>query len=138
MTSVLAGDRRLHDLHAARDRQAVAVHLHRARPGRPGEDVLVFELETRETRRVHADEPQDLRRERARRVVALGDLQEPDARQAERFQSLGDPDVDLATEVDERGVGPLQPLLDVSRTRCSTRAIFAASPIGSVTYRGSA
>jgi hypothetical protein len=109
-----AGDGRLQDLHAARDRQAVAVQLHRARPGRPGEHVLVLELETREARGVHADEAQDLRGERAGRVVALGNLQEPDAGQPERFEALRETHVDLATQIDERGVGRLQPPLDVS------------------------
>ena len=112
-----AGDRRLHDLHAARDRQAVAVQLHRAGPGRTGEDALVLELETRETRGVDPDEPQHLRRERAGRVVALRDLQEADARQPECFEAIGDMHIDLSAEVDEGGIGRPEPPLDVSGTQ---------------------
>ena len=59
--------RRLHDLRPARDRQPVRRQLHRAGSGRTGQDVLVLELEARESRGIDPDEAEHLRRERAGR-----------------------------------------------------------------------
>ncbi len=73
-----------------------------ARRTREGSVVLL--LEPREAHVVDADESEQLRRQRAGRVVALRNREEADPRQAHRLDLAGDVAVDLTLDVDERAV----------------------------------
>ena len=96
----------------AGDRQAVGRQLGGPLPRRARELGLVLGLEPGDALAVHVDEPQHLWRQRARRVVPLGHLEEPDPGELLGFEFVGDVHVDLALEVDEGPVG-LERLLDV-------------------------
>jgi hypothetical protein len=96
--------RRLLDVDAAGDRLPVRVELGRPLARRARQNVLIPELESGETVPVDPDEPDDLRGECARGVRALRRVEEADAGQPEGPDLVGDLGLDLASQVDERGL----------------------------------
>jgi hypothetical protein len=83
---------------------AIPADLHRPPAGRPGQEVLILELEAGEPFAVDADEPDDLSADRPRRVEALSDVEEPDPRERKIRDALGHVGGDLTVEVHERRI----------------------------------